>query len=187
MYFEDAVFTEDLRISSGEQALDKMFDKYMKEIFSPIFLKKINRTLSLNLKFKNFRERSNIMLYTQGTKIYINKPLFSQTEKSSAIKYIMHEVFHVLINTNKFPELKKVNEELSNIVSKAVPKGKESEFLTGKEQNIHSDWRVEVLSYLCNNSINWEIATLGTKLAYEQTLKRSGLFNMSSHFWKERF
>ena len=37
MNFEDAVFTEDLRISSGEKALDNLFSRYMELVFSPLF------------------------------------------------------------------------------------------------------------------------------------------------------
>ncbi len=187
MNFEDIVFTEDLRISSGEKALDKMFRTYLIQVFSPNFVKKIDRVFTIPLVLRDFRERSNVMAYTQGTKIYVNKPLFFSTPKDKAMNYIMHELIHVLSNTGKFPELVNVNKQLANIVAKAVDKDKISLFFTGKQQNIHSDWRGEAINYLCNNSIDWSVAVIGTKEAYKETLEESGLFDMTSPFWKKRF
>lgn len=187
MNFEDIVFTEDLRISSGEKALDKMFRTYLIQVFSPNFVKKIDRVFTIPLVLRDFRERSNVMAYTQGTKIYVNKPLFFSTPKDKAMNYIMHELIHVLSNTGKFPELVNVNKQLANIVAKAVDKDKISLFFTGKQQNIHSDWRGEAINYLCNNSIDWSAAVIGTKEVYKETLEESGLFDMTSPFWKKRF
>lgn len=187
MNFEDTIFTEDLRINSGEKALDNMFKQYMSNVFSPNFLSKINRQFNVTLNLRDFRERSNVMAYTQGTKIYINKPLFYSTPKDKAMNYIIHELLHVLNNTGKFPELSNVNKQLANIVAKSVDKDKISDFFTGKHQNIHSDWHGECINYLCNNSINWDVGIIGTKEAYKETLEESGLFNMKSIWWNKRF
>lgn len=187
MNFEDTLFTEELRVGSGEKALDALFRKYMKNIFSPTFLAKIDRQYNTTLKLRDFKEKSNVMAYTQGVKIYINRPLFYATPKEKAMNYIMHELIHVLMNTGAFPELKAVGIKLASIVSKGVSKGKISDFFTGKHQNIHSDWRGETINYLCNNSINWEVGTAGIKEAYKETLEESGLFNMKSTWWQKRF
>ena len=187
MDFSEVIYTEELRINSGEEGLNKLFRQTLNEIFSPIFLKKIDRVFDTSLNFSYFKKRTNVMCYTQGTKIYINRPMFESTPKEKAMNYIMHEMFHVLINTGKFQELKIVQNNLASIVSKAVKKENISEFLTGKKQDIHSYWQGETLSYLCNNSIKWDAAILGTKKAYYITLKQSGLFNLGSNFWKKRF
>ena len=99
----------------------------------------------------------------------------------------MHEMFHVLNNTGKFPELAVLNKKLLTIVANSVEKENIAEFLTGKKQNIHSDWRGEVINYLCNNSIKWDLALGTTKEAYQETLAESGLFNMKSTWWRKRF
>lgn len=189
MTFEDVVFNEELRVDSGEKALDNLFRRSMGQVFSPLFLKKIDRFFNTTLVLKDFRQRSNVMCYTQGTKIYLNRPLFDATPKDKAMNYILHELFHVLNNTGKFPELTAVNKALLNIVSRGVDKGKEAEFLSGKQQNIHSDWRGEVINYLCNNSIKWDVAIdpKATREAYRETLEESGIFNMNSTWWKRRF
>lgn len=189
MTFEDVVFNEELRVDSGEKALDNLFRRYMGQVFSPLFLKKIDRFFDTTLVLKDFKQQSNVMCYTQGTKIYLNRPLFDATPKDKAMNYILHELFHVLNNTGKFPELAAVNKNLLNIVLRGVNRGKEAEFLSGKAQNIHSDWRGEVINYLCNNSINWDVAIAPkeTKEAYKEILEESGLFNMKSTWWKQRF
>lgn len=187
MTLEDALMTEELKISSGEKALDRAIRAYLPEVFSPSMVRKIDRVLSGRFALKSFKQKSNIMCYTQGTSVYVNWPLFYSTRKDKAVNYIMHELIHVLINTGSFPELKNVQNELATIVYNSVPRGKEAEFLTGKNQNIHSDWRGEVLNYLCNNSIRWGLGELGTRLAYKETLEESGLFSMKSAWWRKRF
>lgn len=187
MNFYDAMITEDLNIDSGDKALDKLFKKYLSEVYSPMFLKKINRVYDMTMHFKMFKERSNVMCYTKGNNVYVNKPLFTSTPISKSMNYIMHEIMHVFMNSGKFPELKSVGGNLLAIITQMVPRGKESDFLTGKHQNIHSDWRNETLTYLCNDSVDWDIAAMGAKMAYKSVLKDSGIFNMSSSFWKKRF
>ena len=127
------------------------------------------------------------MCYTAGTKVFVNAPMFNSVPVDKGIDYILHELVHVLINTNRFPELKKVSNDLAGIIKNGVPRGKESDFLTGKHQDIHSDWRGETINYLCNNSINWEVAVSGMKIAYKTILEESGLFNLNSPWWKKRF
>ena len=187
MEFADVLFTEEFRVNSGDKALDNLFRKQLEEVFSKQYLKKIDRLFDYTLNFSSFKERSNVMCYTQGTKIFINKPLFDSTPKEKAITYILHEIIHVLINTGSFPELKNLEKTLANVISKAVKAGKENEFLTGKEQNIHSNWKGETITYLFNNSIKWEVAIPGTKLAYFNILEKSNIFNLNSSFWKKRF
>lgn len=187
MNLEDLIYLEDLKVKSGDEAIDSLFRNKLSQVFSPSFLKKIDRVFNTTIKLKDFEKNNNVMCYTQGTKIYVNNAMFNSVPKEKAMNYIMHEMFHVLNNTGRFPELERVNEKLLNMVIRGVPRGKESDFLTGKHQNIHSDWRGECINYLCNNSINWDIAIGGMKIAYKTVLKESGLFNMDSPFWKERF
>ena len=187
MDFTDAVFTEELRVDSSNKTLDRLFRASLSDIFSSSMLKKIDRVFDSSLVLKNFNRRTNIMCYTQGTKIYINKPLFENTPKEKALNYLMHELIHVLINTGKFPELKTLQNNLANVISKAVKKEDISEFLTGKKQDIHSAWQGETINYLFNNSIKWDKAVPGTKLAYYIKLKQSNIFKLNSLFWKKRF
>lgn len=187
MNFLDVVFSEELTINSGEDTLDKLFRHALNEVFSAMYVKKIDRLFNTTLKFSSFNQRTNIMCYTQGLKIYINRPLFKNTTKEKAMDYIMHEMFHVLTNSGKFPELSILQKKLAVIVSKNVKKTDIAEFFSGKKQNIHSVWQGEVLSYLCNNAIKWDKAKKDTKKLYYNELKESNIFNLESNFWKKRF
>lgn len=187
MNLNDLILLEELKIKSGDKAIDTLFRQKLSQVFSPAFLKKIDRRFDVTIKLRDFRQGNNVMCYTQGTKIYVNQTMFNSIPVEKAMNYIMHEMFHVLANTKSFPELEAVNKKLLRVVIKGVPRGKESDFFTGKHQNIHSDWRGEVINYLCNNSIDWDVAVSGMKIAYKTILEQSGLFNMNSPFWKNRF
>lgn len=177
---------EDLEINSSDKQLDRDFKAALAQVFSPQFLSKINRLFNVTLKLKNFKERTNVMCYTVGTSIYVNAPLFKNTPHSKAVNYLLHELIHVLMNTKRFPELNKLQSSLVGIVRAYVEYGKESDFLTGKHQNLHSTWKGEVINYLFNDSINWKISSK-IKDAYYKALEESGIFNLSSNFWKKRF
>lgn len=187
MNVSDLILKEELKIKSGDNSIDTLFRQKMSQVFSPSFLKKIDRKFDTKIKLRNFRQGSNVMCYTQGTKIFVNQTMFNSIPADKAMNYIMHEMFHVLANTGFFPELENVNKRLLRAVIKGVPRGKESDFFTGKHQNLHSDWRGEVINYLCNNSINWDVAIDGMKVAYKTILEQSKLFNLDSPFWKKRF
>ena len=187
MNLNDIIFLEDLNIKSGDEALDSLFRRQLTQVFSPSFLKKIDRKFNTTLKLRDFKQRNNVMCYTVGTKIYVNAPMFNSVPKDKAINYILHEMIHVLINTGRFPELKRVSNELALLILKGIPRGKESDFLTGKHQDIHSNWKGETINYLCNNSIDWDVGASGMKIAYKTVLEQSGLFNLNSPWWKKRF
>ena len=100
--------------------------------------------------------------------------------------YIIHEFFHVLQNMEQFKEIKTVNRMLGNITKKYISSNKINLFLTGKEQNIHSDANEEFLSYCSNFAFKFDLAP-NLKKEYYRILDQSGLFNMESEFWSKRF
>lgn len=187
MNLDDLILLEELKVKSGDKAIDKLFRQKLEQVFSPMFLKKIDRLFNVTLRLKEFKQNSNVMCYTSGVKIYVNKTMFKSIPAEKAMNYIMHELFHVLSNTGKFSEFNMLNKRLLNIVINGVPRGMESDFFTGKHQNIHSDWKEEVINYLCNDSINWDVGAPGIKMAYKTAIAESGIFKMSSPFWKKRF
>lgn len=187
MNVNDIFINEDLSIDSGDKQLNKIFRSYIIAIFSNKFLSKIDRIFDMVLKFKDFKERSNVVCYTQGMKIYINRPFFDSLTYNKKMKYLIHEFIHFLENSGKFPEISELERKLANIVSREVPRSEISTFLTGKKQNIHSDWRKETLTYLANNSINWNVPKRDIKDQYYKELKDSEIFNLNSYYWKKRF
>ena len=87
---------------------------------------------------------------------------------------------------SQFPEIKKVNKLLGIKTLKKIPKQKINEFLTGKSQDIHSDYKDEFLSYCSNAAFKWDMAK-ELKAEYLNILKLSGIFNLDSEWWSKRF
>jgi hypothetical protein len=58
--------------------------------------------------------------------------------------------------------------------------------LTGKSQNIYSNYKDEFLSYCSNFAFDWSLAP-SLKNEYYSILSNSGIFNMKSEWWLKRF
>ena len=177
---------EQLKIDSDIEKINRNFRKYIEQVFSPIFLKKIDRVFKKPLIIKNFKENSNVMALTVGSNISLNVKMFKELNIERGMVYIIHELFHVLQNLNQFPEIKTVNRILYNKTISKIPIQKINEFLTGKQQDIHSNYKDEFLSYCSNAAFNWKLCPQ-LKIEYYNILNNSGLFNMQSNFWKRRF
>lgn len=177
---------EELKIDSNLNKLDRNFREYLKQVFSPLFLKKLDRVFKEPLVIENFKNNSNVMALTTGKQISVNTKMFNSLPLDRAMVYIIHELFHVLQNVSQFPEIKTLNKKLMNLTLKYVSKENINSFLTGKEQNIHSDYKDEFLSYCSNFAFNWKLAPQ-LKQEYFNILNSTGFFNMNSKWWKSRF
>ena len=121
------------------------------------------------------------MALTVGSNISLNVKMFKELNIERGMVYIIHELFHVLQNLNQFPEIKTVNRILYNKTISKIPIQKINEFLTGKQQDIHSNYKDEFLSYCSNAAFNWKLCPQ-LKIEYYNILNNSGLFNMQSNF-----
>lgn len=177
---------EELDIESDIGRINKNFRKYIEQVFSSTFLKKIDRVFKEPLVIENFKEKSNVMALTVGTKISLNIKMFKELNTERGMVYIVHELFHVLQNLSQFPEIRTINRILGDKTMSKIPEQKINEFLTGRPQNIHSDYKDEFLSYCSNAAFNWSLCPQ-LKTEYYNILLNSGLFNMKSDFWTKRF
>ena len=133
-----AEICEELEIDSEINKINRNFRKYIEQVFSPIFLKKIDRVFKKPLIVENFKENTNVMALTSPDNVIsVNTKMFLSLPTERAMVYIIHELFHVLQNMSQFPEIKKVNKLLGIKTLKKIPKQKINEFLTGKPQDIH--------------------------------------------------
>ena len=73
MNFESVYLKEELKLNSGNDRLNILFRDYLSKIFSPLYLKKIDKIIKDSLVLKEFKENNNVMAYTIGTKIFVNK------------------------------------------------------------------------------------------------------------------
>ena len=180
------VISEKIEIESNMDSINKNFRKYLYNVFSEVFIKKLDRVFKEPLIVNNFEENSNVMALTVKDKISVNEKMFNSLPLDNAMVYIIHELFHVLQNSNKFKEIKTVNNLLCIKTLAKIPKDKINKFLTGKQQNIHSNYKDEFLSYCANSAFDWSISPI-LKTEYYEVLNRSGIFNMESDWWKKRF
>lgn len=186
MNYNKIIF-EELKIDSEINRINKNFRKYLEKVFSPIFLKKIDRVFKKPIIVETFKQDSNIMAMTSpDNTIALNIGMFKKLPIENAMVYVIHELFHVLQNMPQFEELRNVNKTLGEKTMKKIPKLAINKFLTGKEQNIHSNYKNEFLSYCSNAAFDWDMDK-NLKKEYYNTLKNSGLFNMESEWWSKRF
>ena len=182
-----AEICEELEIDSEINKINRNFRKYIEQVFSPIFLKKIDRVFKKPLIVENFKENTNVMALTSPDNVIsVNTKMFLSLPTERAMVYIIHELLHVLQNMSQFPEVKKVNKLLGIKTLKRIPRQKVNEFLTGKSQDIHSDYKDEFLSYCSNAAFKWDMAK-ELKAEYLNILKLSGIFNLDSEWWSKRF
>lgn len=179
------VINEELKIDSEIDKLNRNFRRYIEQVFSPIFLKKIDRVFKAPLIIRNFKEQSNVMAVTIGKQISVNTKMFNELPIDRAMVYIVHELFHVLQNLPQFEEVRTVNRELRAKTMAKIDTANINRFLTGQQQNIHSNYKDEFLSYCSNFAFDWSLAK-ELKLTYYQILSNSGLFNMKSPWWSSK-
>ena len=190
MRFRERQIIEELNAEELDQAR-KHFTAALIQIFSPEYLKKIKKTLKkdIHIKQKDFKDPSKAA-YTEGRTIYINEPIFDRLSQTERVNFILHEFIHVMQNTKNFfimrtfKEVYNVGNELYKSIKKNLD-GDLGEFLTGRKQKITSP-KYEVISYLMNNSLNWQMLYPEGKKEIINIIIRSGIFNTSSKFWQER-
>lgn len=182
----DDVVREELKIESGIESFNRKFQKCIEDIFSPMFVKKMDRVFKEPLQIKEFEKKTNVMAMTINGEIFVNLKLFDELADKRKMVYIVHELFHVLQSKPQFKEVSSLNRLLGIRTMKKIDRKDINEFLTGKRQNIHSSYEDEFLTYCSNFAFKWNMAP-ELKETYRKTLADSGIFNQNGTWWKERF
>lgn len=184
MNFKD-IISEELTINTNNPATDLKYRQILQQVFTPQYIKKIDKAFPNGLTIDTMRRKNNVMAITTGTQITVNKPMYKQLSPIRANVYLIHETFHVLQNMPQFKDLVTVNNKLCNTALQFIPKSKINAFLTGKNQNIHSDFTKEFLSYYSNNVFNWKFAP-ELKEKMSNIIINAGIFNTNSVWWQKR-
>jgi hypothetical protein len=179
------VIEEELIINTKNKQLNFLYRKTLKEIFSSDYLNKIDNYFLKGLTIKNIKRKNNVVAITKGKEVSVNSLIYSSLPLESAVMYLVHETFHVLQNINVFNKLKEVNDKLCYVGMKLIPKDKINLFLTGKNQDIHSDPTKEFLTYFSNNVFVWDINP-NLKPQFKKIIEQAGIFNTNSNWWKKR-
>ena len=88
---------EDLHITSDIEKINKNFRKYIEQVFSEIFLKKIDRVFKTPILVEGFKQSTNVMALTSAdNKIFVNTKMFNSLPTENAMIYIIHELFHAM-------------------------------------------------------------------------------------------
>jgi hypothetical protein len=181
----------EVQLKTGKN-INSLFNVALKQIFDPVFLKKIENTLNRTIKIKEVDDRNQrIIAYNKGATIYINKRPFGALVLSKKMNYLLHEFMHVLQNMRRFflfrgfKEINNMTLDLNDVVEKSLVKSF-SEFLTGKSIKIGGGGKYEILAYLMNGTIDWSSITPEGKKQFIKILREYNVFDLSNSFWHER-
>jgi len=175
-----------------DKTLESLFNMALSQVFKGAYLVKINKFIYKMIHLKEVsKSREDLIAYTIGNTIYVNTDKFYSLPIKNRIRYLLHEFVHILQTKKflfffkRFPELDKLTNNLNKIVSKNLLTNL-SVFLTGRNVNLGSGGKHEILSYLMNGSINWKGISASGKEAFMRELRQAGIFNLQHQFWKKR-
>ena len=112
MKLQNIIITEELKMKTRDETINSLFEKTLPQVFSPIMIKKIDRVFDGVIEPTEYSEKTTVVAYTKGNKIYVNTKNFYSIEPDKAIIYVLHEFCHLLQNQKAFYDLKKVNNDL---------------------------------------------------------------------------
>ena len=188
------------------QELKKEFNEYLKGIFSPMFYVKIDRKFSSKVSIIKMTDavrkfNNDAIAFTTGGNViqlnfdlideYASKNNLSEEKKHEMIQTTaIHEFMHLLqlkrrFIFSEFKEINKLTKKLKKVLRKHL-KGSLSLFLTRQEQDLGNGGNYEILAYLMNSNINWGLLTPKGRSLFINTLRESGIFNLTSKEWRKR-
>lgn len=174
----------------ADPELRKVFNKALLQIFTPRYLNEIAGKIGKYLDIKEVEEKTDVVAYNVGSRIFINKNEFYNNSVNAQARYLLHEFIHVLqrkggILLSRFKDIRKLTNELHKILKEHL-KQPLAVFLTGKNQDLGPGGKWEIISYFMNDSIEWGAVDDEGKTKVVSAIKNSGIFNTNSPFWKKR-
>lgn len=187
MYYKEFLKEEVVDINPQ---LKKIFNNALIEIFSPRYIREIANKIGDSIFIKQVDEKPGVVAYNVGSKIYINKNEFWDYNEKQQARFLLHEFIHVLqrkrgLVLTKFAEIRSLSKRIHKIF-KQHSNQPLAVFLTGKNQDLGSGGKWEVMSYFMNDSIDWRAIDEEGKAKIVSEIKNSGIFNTNSPFWKKR-
>jgi hypothetical protein len=182
----------EVELGTSNPQINNLFNVALKQIFNRQYLARIENIINKKIKIKEVHDRNpNVIAYSIGSTIYINKKEFYRLPLDHQIKYVLHEFVHTMQNNRRFFILKGLKElhDLTNRLSDAVQGNllkPYSVFLTKKNTKIGEGGKYEIFAYLMNNSIDWNALNTEGRKKFLQALEDSNVLNLESPFWKAR-
>lgn len=172
--------------------LSSLFNDSLKQVFRPYYIRRIDNALKKKIKLKETTHKNpNVIAYSVGRAIYINKNTFYNLDRKEQIKYLLHEFLHILQNNRRFLFFKGFN-EINVLTNRLYKIAKEHLvkpfviFLTGRNINVGPGGKHEIIAYLMNNSIDWSALDQKGKRLFKEEMRRPGIFNLQHQFWNKR-
>lgn len=180
----------ELKIGKNPE-IEKVFNLALEQVYSSQYLNKIENVITKRVKLKEkVSNDPNAVAWNKGTDIFVNKPVFYAKPIQQQMRYLLHELTHVLHNSKgflfmrNFKEMKALTDALWKIVNENTKDP--GKFLTGKSLDKKYLNKQETIAYLMNDSIDWkQISPRGRQL-FVNELKKSNMFNLQHPFWKKR-
>jgi hypothetical protein len=182
----------EVELGTSNPQINNLFNAALKQVFNRQYLAKIENVIDKKIKIKEVHDRNpNVIAYSIGSTIYINKKEFYRLPLINQIKYVLHEFIHVMQNNKRFFIIRGLKElhELTNRLNDAVQGNllkPYSVFLTKKNTKIGEGGKYEILAYIMNNSIDWDALSTEGRKKFLQALEDSNILNLESPFWKSR-
>lgn len=185
-------YLNEVAFTSQKKGTEELFNDALKQVFSPVYLSKIENVIKKNIKLKEKKSKNaNEVAWTQGNTIYVNPLAFDQLKPEQQIRYLLHEFLHWLMQkrgffTKQFKDLDKLSKELYKIMKKYALKDI-GEVLTG-QTGIGGKYinYQETLAYLMNGKADLKKLSPEGRNEFIAALKKSGIFNLAHPFWKKR-
>ena len=173
--------------------VEVVFNSALKKVFSKEYLEKIEGIIDDKILLKSvaLKDKNKVAWVSSPSSITVNDLAFKHLETDQKMKYLLHEFIHILQLSKSFFVFKKFKElhTLTNLLDRIVKinlKKPYSVFLTGKNINLGSQGKFEIISYLMNDSIYWPALKPEGKKQFLAALGESKLFNLSDPFWTKR-
>jgi len=184
-------FLLEVQIGKDER-INNLFNIALKQAFSSGFVNKIEEKLKKRIRIKEiYGKNKEVIAFNRGNAIYLEKTNFDKLPVKKKIQFLLHEFIHILQRKKKlgifgaFKDIDNVNIVLDKILNKYL-KGPKEVFLTGRNVKLGGGSKYEILSYLMNNSIKWDLLSPEGKTEFVNAIKSSNIFNINHPFWKSR-
>lgn len=180
---------------SGDEGATRDFNIILRQVFSLNYVKRIEDTIKKRIKIiKKDLPKGAVAMHSFGNKIIIDPEQYNSLEPKRRMIYLLHEFFHVLQNTksffiiSKFKELEDLEKRIEKNIRPYLIKPLEV-FLSGKNIWLgkKSVLRKEIIPYLILGNIDWTAIKQEGKQRLWETMRNSGVFNMSHPFWQKHF
>jgi len=181
---EKIVFNEDNDIT-------KILDVALQQIFTQEYYQKISSSLKKTIHIKSVRSGGDFGAYTQGNTIVVNADVFHESNFEEQISYLLHEFMHILqkqshLMKKVFPEFIQLSKTIFTLVKQDLKNKPISIFLVGEPKQMKTANWEEVIAYMMNDKINWNVLSNETRQQIYAVLQRSNVFHLKTLYWKKR-